>query len=322
MRDHAWHIRPPRGGAKGRTDTATWTHTVAERATPEWVQSLSRRLITAGIAIPVVLAMVWFGGWVTFTGALLIMGLGIYELDQMFRKIGAQPLTTFAFLVGTALLVGALFPTLRTLMQELTITALVLGSLSWLLLRRQAGSALMDWALTLVMSLYLAWPLSYLMTLRGKDVAYALTSNGLAQTAGTMHFWWLLVVFFGVWAFDSAAFFAGRFFGNHKLAPSVSPSKTWEGVIGGTLFAVAAAYVFTRPIAPSVAWYHAIALGLLISFAATIGDLAESLIKRQADVKDSGSFFWGHGGVLDRIDSLLFGGVVVYFYALLIIGKL
>jgi phosphatidate cytidylyltransferase len=322
MRDHVWQIRPHRNGAKGHTDTATWTQTVAERATPEWVQSLSRRLITAGIAIPVVLAMVWFGGWVTFVGAVTIMGLGIYELDRMFRKIGALPLTSFSFLVGLALLVGALFPTLRTLMQEITITALVLGSLSWLLLRRQAGTALVDWALTLVMSLYLAWPLSYLMTLRGNDIAYHLTGNGLAATAGTMRFWWLLVVFFGVWAFDSAAFFAGRFFGRHKLAPNVSPSKTWEGVIGGTIFAMAAAYVFTRPIAPSVAWYHIIVLGLCISFTATIGDLAESLIKRQADVKDSGSFFWGHGGVLDRIDSMLFVGVAVYFYAALIVHGL
>lgn len=319
MQEHVLKVkhseRPPKD-----PDAESWAQSVAKRATPEWKVSVGRRFLTAGIAIPVVLTLIWFGGWVTFAGALLILGLGIYELYVMFHKIGNDPLPTFSFIVGTALLAGGLFPTWRTTIMEITITALVLGSLSWLLIRRhQTGSALVDWALTLVMALYLGWPLSYLMALRGVDPAYAFTSHGLATTSGTQHFWWILVVFFGAWAFDSAAFFAGRFFGNHLLAPSISPKKTWEGVIGGVLLATAAVYVFTLPIAGGVAWYHIIALGLLISFAATIGDLAESLIKRQADMKDSGTFFWGHGGVLDRIDSLLFVGVVVYFYVVLVL---
>ncbi len=317
MREHVLHFKQrerPEGRAEG-----SWAQAVAERATPEWKVSVSRRVITAAIAIPVVLALIWFGGWVTFVGAEILLALGIYELYAIFHKIGYESLPWFSFIVGTALLIGALFPPIRTTILEITITALVLGSLSWLLLRRETGKALMDWALTLVMSLYIAWPLSYLLTLRGSGFAYAFTSQGLVATAGTTHFWWVLVACFGVWAFDSAAYFTGRFLGRHLLAPSISPQKTWEGVIGGTLLAVAAVFVFTRPIAGAVAWYHIVALGLILSFAATIGDLAESLIKRQADVKDSGNFFWGHGGVLDRIDSLLFAGVVVYFYVLLIL---
>lgn len=308
MSDHAW-LTPLRDQLWYQRGVGQMQN-VVNRATPEWGRSLTRRLVTAAIAMPVVIALVWYGGWVLFAGGITLLGLGIYELHTMFHKLGYTPLTILSYTFGVALFLGAIInPTWRQTVMEGTISGLVLGSLSWLLIRRQSlGTALLDWALTLVMTLYLAWPLSYLLTLRG-------------MTPGTSdpRFWWLMVVFFGVWAFDSAAYFTGRFFGRHLLAPIVSPGKTWEGCIGGAALSMAAVFVFTRPIHPGVAWYHVIALGLLISFAATIGDLAESLIKRQVDVKDSGTFFWGHGGVLDRIDSLLFASVVVYFYAVLVL---
>ncbi len=307
MRDEAWRI-PLRERPWYQRATA-WVRAVVGRATPDWVRSLSIRVVTAFIAIPSVLAVLWFGGWVAFGAAVLILAGGMVELHKMMAKMGYHPLGWLSFFAGIALLVGAMFPSAHDAAYEVTISVLVLGSLSWLLVRRpRLGTALVDWALTLVMTLYLAWPLSYLLLLRG-----------MTPGAGTPHFWWLLVLFFGEWAFDSAAFFTGRFFGKHLLAPTTSPNKTWEGVVGGTLLTIAAVYVFTRPIAPAVAWYHVLVLGVLVSFAAMLGDLAESFIKRQADVKDSGTFFRGHGGVLDRIDSLLFVCVVVYFYTTLVL---
>ena len=285
---------------------AQWSRSLVQRATPDWLGSLSKRVITALVAIPVVLAICWYGGWAAFGGAALLLGLGIYELHTMFHKLGFNPLTLFSFLFGILLFGSAqpFFHPWHGLVVESLISGLVLGSLSWLLLTRHSpGTALMDWALTLVMSLYLAWPISYMLVLRGPVIGTHSNS-----------FWWMMVMLFGVWAFDSAAYFAGRFFGKHLLAPSISPAKTWEGVVGGTLLALVAVYIFSRYTTPSLAWYHVLALGVVISFAATIGDLAESLIKRQANVKDSGSFFWGHGGVLDRIDSLLFAAIAVYFY--------
>ncbi len=308
MRDDAWRITLRNQPWYRRA--ASWTQHVVSRATPDWLKSLSKRLITAAIAIPIVLGISWYGGWAAFGGAVLILGLGIYELHTMFHKLGYRPLTLFSFSFGVALFLAALplAAPYRSLVVEAVISLLVLGSLSWLLLTRHApGTALMDWALTLVMSLYLAWPISYLLALRGMVVG-----------TGSPRFWWMVVVFLGVWAFDSGAYFAGRFFGAHALAPAISPGKTWEGVVGGSLLALASVFVFTRFITPPIAWYHVVALGILISFAATIGDLAESLIKRQANVKDSGNFFRGHGGVLDRIDSLLFAIVVVYFYTALL----
>lgn len=321
MRNEAWRI--PIRKQPWYQRMTTWGQNVVKRATPDWLSSLGRRLVTAVIALPIALLAIWFGGWVAFAAVTFILAVGIYELHVMFHKIDYSPLTWLSFIFGVVLFIGALDAPLRQTFMEATVSMLVLGSLSWLLLRRsQPGKALMDWALTLVMTLYLAWPLSYLLSLRGMSPAYVSTTDGFVAGPGTSHFWWLLVVCAGVWAFDSAAFFAGRFFGKHLLAPATSPNKTWEGTIGGTLFSLFAVFVLTRPIAIDLAWYHIVILGLLISFAATFGDLAESLIKRQAGVKDSGKFFWGHGGVLDRIDSILFAGVVVYFYLALVLHVL
>src|SRR5207245_2156367 len=143
---------------------------------------------------------------------------------------------------------------------------------------------------TMAIAIYLGWPMSFLLVLRGSDIGW---SHGL---------WWLATLFAGVWGFDSGAFFAGHFFGRHKLAPRISPGKTWEGVLGGLVFSVAAAVLFAG-LPMNVPWYLAVLLGLLIGVASTLGDLAESLIKRQTHVKDSGQFMPGHGGILDRVDS-------------------
>ncbi len=303
-------IDPNESGLEAAKKSQSKLSSIKKRLTPDWLTSLSQRLVTAGIAIPIVVVAVWFGGWADVALGILILGLGIYELKKMFEKLGYRPLTILSFCFGSSLFLGILLlPAYRQTIMEVMVMLLVLGSLSWLLItRHKLGTALMDWALTLVMALYLAWPLSYLIALRGDVI-------GSSSPA----FWYMLIVFFGDWAFDSAAYFSGRFMGKHLLAPVVSPGKTWEGVIGGFFLCLAAVYVFSIPIRGIFAWYHAIALAILISFAATIGDLAESLIKRQAHVKDSGTFFRGHGGVLDRIDSLLFVAVVVYFYVTLVL---
>jgi phosphatidate cytidylyltransferase len=131
--------------------------------------------------------------------------------------------------------------------------------------------------------------------------------------------WWVLLVLLGVWGFDTAAFFTGRYFGRHKLAPHISPGKTWEGVIGGLVLSIAAGLLITvKPL--GIPWYLAGGIGILLGIAAVVGDLAESFIKRQTQVKDSGQMMPGHGGLLDRLDSLLFAVIVVYLFAQLV-GK-
>ncbi len=279
-----------------------------EKAEKQWYRSVGQRSLTALIGIPVVLACVWLGGWWAFAACALIAGLGAYEFRGMMLHEGYRPLIVISLALSLLFLVAATLPQQRSLLLAAGLSLALLVTLPLLFFRKQLDGAMVDWSLTLSIAIYLGWPLSLILLLRGFQIGF---SGG---------FWWLLTLMLGVWGFDTGAFFAGHFFGRHKLAPNISPGKTWEGVVGGLVFSVAAALLFTvRPL--GVAWYLAVLLGLLIGIAATLGDLAESLIKRQTHVKDSGMIMPGHGGILDRIDSLLFAVIVVYFFAQFV-GKL
>ncbi len=278
--------------------------------------SVGLRWLTAAIAMPIVLLFVWFGGWAAFAGILLIVVVGTLELHAMLLNVGFRPLTWMSFGLGALFLLSAMFPTQRLLLIEIGLGAFLLISFLWLFFRRpKLEGALVDWALTLVIAVYVGWPMSYFLLLRGYEpgILHFAGRAWLSLPAGV---WWVLVTLLGVWGFDASAFFAGRYFGRHKLAPAISPAKTWEGVLGGMILSITASLVLTvLPL--GVPWYLAILLGILIGAAGTIGDLAESLIKRQTNVKDSGQIMPGHGGILDRIDSLLFAVVAVYFFSLL-----
>lgn len=274
----------------------------------QWNRSVGQRVITAVIAIPVVLAFVWFSGWAGFVVAVLVVILSVYELHNMMIHEGYHPLIWMSFVLSFLFLLAAMFPQQRLLLLEVGLSAALLITLPLLFIRKKLDGAMVDWSLTLAIPIYLGWPMSVFLLLRG------------FQGGITPGFWWVLTVFLGVWGFDTGAFFSGHFFGKHKLAPAISPAKTWEGVSGGLLFSIVAALLCTTWTL-GVPWYLAILLGILIGIAATLGDLAESLIKRQTHVKDSGQFMPGHGGILDRIDSLLFAVVVVFLFAQ-VVGKL
>jgi phosphatidate cytidylyltransferase len=280
----------------------------SEKAEKQWYRSLGQRSLAALVGIPIVLACVWLGGWWAFAACVFLVFWGAYELHGMMLHEGYRPLIIISLALSLLFLIAAMLPAERSLLLALGLSLALLVTFPLFFFRKQLDGAMVDWSLTLAIAIYLGWPLSLIPLLRGFQMGF---SNGL---------WWLLTVLLGVWGFDTGAFFAGHFFGRHKLAPNISPGKTWEGVAGGLVFSVAAALLFTvRPL--GVSWYLAILLGLLVGIAATLGDLAESLIKRQTHVKDSGQFIPGHGGILDRIDSLLFAVIVVYFFAQFI-GKL
>lgn len=278
------------------------------KAERQWYRSVGLRTLTSIIAIPVVLAFVWFGGWWAFAASAIVVILGAYELHTMMLHEGYHPLIVVSLLLSLLFVVAAMIPQERLVLLEAGLSIALLITFPLLFFRKKLEGAMVDWSLTLAIAIYLGWPMSLFPLLRGFQVGI---SSG---------FWWVLVVLFGVWGFDTGAFFAGHFFGRHKLAPRISPGKTWEGVAGGLVLSVTAALLITiRPL--GVPWYLAILLGVLIAVAATLGDLAESLIKRQTHVKDSGQFMPGHGGILDRVDSLLFAIIVVFVFAQLV-GKL
>jgi len=278
-----------------------------EKADRQWFRSVGLRLITAFVGMPIVLAVAWVGGWWAFAVAALIALLAIYELHMMMLHEGYHPLVLVSGGLSVLFMLAAMLPQQRLPLLEIGLSVALLASFPFLFLRKSLEGAMLDWSLTLAIAFYVGWPMSLLLALRGY------------QTGLGTGLWWLFVLFGGVWGFDTGAFFAGHFWGRHKLAPRISPGKTWEGVFGGLIFAVAAAVLFAG-LPLGVPWYLAVLLGILVGGAAVLGDLAESLIKRQTHVKDSGQFFPGHGGVLDRIDSLLFAILVIYVFALLV-GK-
>ena len=269
-----------------------------------WLSNLRDRFASALLLIAIVVAIAFGGGWWAFAGTTVFTVLGLMELRWMLAQRGWHPIIVLSGALSIAFLVAALLPHQRTAIVALGISAMVIGSFSWLMLARRATleGSLTDWALTVALPFYLGWPMAFFLLLRGPIPGF--------QAPG---FWWALTTLFSTWAFDSAAFFGGRRFGRHQLAPLISPKKTWEGAVSGLVFALIAVELFTIPL--HIAWYHVIALGILVSAAATIGDLAESLLKRDIGVKDSGTLIRGHGGVLDRVDSALFAVIVVFFYA-------
>lgn len=279
-----------------------------EKANRQWSQSVGLRSLTALVGIPIVLAVLWLGGWWAFATGVLLVALAIRELHMMMIREGYHPVVLMSLALSFLFMVAAMLPQQRSLLLEIGISVALLVSFPILFFREKLEGAMVDWSLTMAIAIYLGWPISVLLLLRGYEEGF---HNGL---------WWVLTLFGGVWGFDTGAFFAGHFFGRHKLAPTISPGKTWEGVFGGLVFSVTAAILFAA-LPMGVPWYLAVVLGLLVGVAAALGDLAESLIKRQTHVKDSGEFFPGHGGILDRIDSMLFAVLVVYIFAQLI-GKL
>ena len=310
--------RPRRGGNRGRAAgvSASGSGSVA------WLAALGKRALSAFVLIPLVIALVWFGGWVAFAGALFALVIGIWELRDMFAHKGWHPpiLLSAALCVdflAVAVLWHAGAPIVPLAAAVLLGISLLLSiSFAWLILTRHTlDAALIDWALAMAIPFYLGLPLAFFLLLRGNTVG--------AETPG---FVWVLALFFMVWANDTFALLTGHYFGKTKLSPRISPAKTWEGFWGGLVFTVIAALVFLILI-PNVfslplhiAWYHAVAIGILTCVAATIGDLAESLLKRGTGVKDSGKIVPGHGGLLDRMDSLLFAVLVVFFYAAFLHG--
>ncbi len=250
------------------------------------------RLAVAAILLPIVLGVVWLGGWWLFGLAVVGGVLALHELYAMARSLRPIVLGGYAGLI-------------------LTLLGAQLGGTTWLL----AG----------ILSTFVAALLVFFVSSARQNVVsgFAVTLLGVAWVGGGLaHFMLVrdipvdgrLLVFtilLTVFADDTAAFFVGRTIGRHRLAPAISPGKSVEGFVGGTLAGVAVSF-FALYEQDVVSTGESLLLGLVIALAATLGDLFESAVKRDLGVKDSGSLLGGHGGVLDRVDSLLWAGPAAY----------
>ncbi|MHB8845579.1 MAG: phosphatidate cytidylyltransferase, partial [Nitrospirota bacterium] len=152
------------------------------------------------------------------------------------------------------------------------------------------------------------------VTLLGIFYVAMLFGFQVAIHAGSPGKRWLVFLFLVIWASDTGAYYAGTTWGKHRLYEKISPKKSIEGLVGGTLASAVVAVLCTVWLVPAMGWAEAVFVGALLALVGTVGDLVESLLKRSAGVKDSGTLIPGHGGILDRMDSMLFAAPVLFYY--------
>ncbi len=256
---------------------------------------LKKRIITALIGLPVFLGGVYAGGVVFLFLVACLVILSLREYNQIMLAMGSKPFYIFGY-VSAVLFPAVAFVGNIINILPLSIIIFLSGVLIFLIKGYQNHS-LFDLALTLLGSYYIGGFLAYLILIRSNS------TEGLAV---------LLLVLASTWFHDTFAYFVGRYWGRHLLCRQLSPKKTLEGLVGGLGGAFAAVFLCAYFLPLSV--FHCITLAVLITLFAHGGDLWESALKRAANLKDAGKLLPGHGGVLDRFDSLLFTAPLVYYY--------
>ncbi|MGB2751393.1 MAG: phosphatidate cytidylyltransferase [Pyrinomonadaceae bacterium] len=275
---------------------------------------MKTRILTALIALPVIIASIilplWWPQmvWVFVGIAAIALAAGLFEFYSLTKKLELKADAAIGYLGAAALFVGFVFDAPAKAPDLLLAT---LAGFTIVLLISQTFRFKLDFTkmltgigVTMLGVIYVAFMGGFLVSIRtGFENIPGLSTHLLA--------YFFLVIF----ASDIGAYFAGRAFGKHKLAPAISPGKTIEGLIGGLIFATAGAALATWWFFPELPYKCSIPLAMALAIVGVLGDLAESAMKRGAGAKDAASILPGHGGFLDRLDSLLFGAPILYYFA-------
>lgn len=267
---------------------------------------LKQRVISALLGIPVIVAFLLLGKYFFALLVAVIVTVSLDELYSILTLRDFKPNVLLGTVGGVLLVAAALFG--GTTGITATLTVLLVAALMWQVLRQ---TSVTDTALTLTGLLYVGVTLSHMIL--HYNLAYGLVG--------------VLIVFIGTWVSDIAAYGLGSAIGKRKIAPSISANKTLEGLLAGIITpAIIVAILFLLPWLPFaqeqgmlLAFIIGLGMGLIIGVVAPIGDLVESRIKREMRVKDSGAIIPGHGGFLDRFDSLMLTSVAGYYFWLLVI---
>ncbi|NBC87847.1 MAG: phosphatidate cytidylyltransferase [Bacteroidetes bacterium] len=265
-----------------------------------------RRVLTALVAAPVVLGLAYVGGW---PFAALIAAIGVIaqsEILSIARSAGYHPNAVVGYALGVLVVAGVMLPGAWAL--ALTAAVVFVAFAPFVL---EKDNFLANLMVTLGSAVYPSGFLAALVALRigrGPEV------DSMAA------FFLVMLTFFLVWATDIFALYTGKAFGRTKLAPSISPNKTWEGAVGGAVAAAVVAVGFKITGAVDLAWVHMGGVVLICGVFSQAGDLAESQIKRSAGVKDASSILPGHGGLLDRFDSMAVAAPLTYLYLVRVAG--
>ena len=284
-----------------------------------------KRILTALVGLPILLYTVWSQSpyfFVALTAIAIVIALG--EFYSLAAKAGCkpQPLPGYA----AALVVIASFVFEEPALTVAAVAVLSIASLAAAVFRPEdLKASLVSVSATVFGVIYVAllasclvgvrmMPDSALLTYWGHDVLHPSIPHLASK---------LLTTFFAiVMLTDTGAYYTGRSIGRHKLAPRVSPGKTIEGAIGGFVMAVVVGFLCKLVFFHEIPAAHALALGAVLGVIGQVGDLAESMLKRGSSVKDSGNLLPGHGGMLDRVDSILFCAPVLYYYSRLLASSL
>lgn len=275
---------------------------------------MKTRILTAVIALPIIIASIvlptYFPQtvWLFVAIAGLALAAGLFEFYSLTKKLELKADAAIGYLGAAALFVGFVFdaPTKAPDLLIATLGAIVIVTLVSQTFRFKAdfSKMLAGVGVTLLGVIYVAFLGGFLVAVRtGFENRPGLSTKLLG--------YFFLVIF----ASDIGAYFAGRLLGKHKLAPAISPGKTVEGLIGGLIFAAGGAAIATATFFPELPFQFSISLALVLAVVGVLGDLTESAMKRGAGAKDAASILPGHGGFLDRLDSLLFGAPILYYFA-------
>ena len=254
------------------------------------------RILSAFVFLAVVLAGVYAGIWGVYALVLLLGGLALWEFLGLSEGMGSRAPAWLLFPLG------AFFAFSGTVLKHvdvaLVLSLVLVGGLAAFLVVPGRRQGLSRWAMGLAGALYIGMPFNYYLLL------YTSKPHGMV---------WTLFTIFAVIANDAAALLVGSRFGRHPFFATISPHKTVEGALAGVLASVITMLIGVSVIL-GISPVHGIVIGVLIGLSALVGDLVESQMKRLAEVKDSSHLIPGHGGVLDRLDSILFPPILVFFY--------
>ncbi len=273
-------------------------------------QQLAQRLMTAAVGVPAAIVFSLVGGWGFLIVMNFVLGVGLYEFYRMMECKGIRPYKTVGILAGLGVSWYVYFR--EGVFSSLFVTVVLALVMVLELFRRDGELAVFHISTTVLGVFYVAWFGSHIILLR---------QLGETSPWGDVGGWFVILAFALAWMSDTGAYFIGSAIGKTKLLPRVSPHKTLEGALGGLVLAVVTAFVARLTFAPFFTVWDALALGLISGVAGTLGDLVESLMKRDVKIKDTSRALPGHGGMLDRFDSVLFVAPFVYYFLRFIVPR-
>jgi len=265
-----------------------------------------KRILTAVVVLPFLIASILIDSlwWVFALLAVAAMVLGLWEFFLLAKRLQLKPDPTAGYIAGAALVTISLYnDPAAVLLVQFVIIALIIGTLIAATLRGAPfDKMLASVGVTILGVLYVAFLGSHLISIR--------TGFNPILSRHLLSFFFLVLM-----GADTGAYYLGRAFGKHKLAPSISPGKTWEGAVGGLVAALAMAALSHFWFFRELPLKYILPLAAVMTVVGVFGDLAESALKRGAGAKDAASILPGHGGLLDRLDSLLFNAPLIYYFA-------